>query len=236
MIAALGVSQRDLQLAIKWLKWVALLHKRSPIPCPLVVFGVRSFTPDQFSLLRSAAGALPVQWAWCHDEDESGYPKSASHLFLRTMTFCEGNWPTEPVLWLESDAIPMRDTWLTEIMYEYLRCGKPFMGVIVRGHGHDHLGGVAVYPHDWRAKAPKLASVLEAPDVFWGPGLGQAFDSWAADETVPQAAEATTIQQIWRPQLPLTEHWVRRSIRPETALFHQVKDGSLIKMLSAKLK
>lgn len=235
MIAALGVSQKDFPQAQRWLKWVAVLAKREPLPCALIVFGVRSLSPDQFAVLRNAAGHLPIYWAWAPDEDEIGYPKSASHLFLRTLTFCEGAFPGEPVLWLEADAIPMRPSWLAEIIREYAACSKPFMGVVVRGHGHDHLTGCAVYPADWRVKAPMLANVLDAPDVFWGPGLGQAFDSWAAPETVPQTAEATTIQQIWRPQLPITEAWRRRNIPDATALFHQVKDGSLIKILQEQL-
>jgi hypothetical protein len=235
MIAAIGISQRDFQLALKWLKWVAALHKREPMPCPLVAFGVRSLSPEQFAQLRNAASDAPIQWAWCQDEDESGYPKSASHLFLRTLTYCEERYPGEPVLWVEADAIPMRPSWLAEIAKEYAECGRPFLGVIVRGHGHDHLSGCSVYPPDWRAKAPMLAAVLGAPDIFWGPGLGQAFDSWAAPEIVPQAAEAKTIQQIWRPLLPLTERWRRKNIPDETALFHQCKDGSLIKILQEQL-
>lgn len=235
MIATLGVSQRDFPQAQRWLRWVALLAKREPLPIVLVVFGVRSLGPEQFALLRNAAGDIPVHWAWCPDEDESGYPKSASHLFLRALTYCEGQFPAEPVLWVEADAIPMRASWAAEIAQEYATCGRPFMGVIVRGYGHDHLAGCAVYPHDWRVRAPLLGSVLGAPDTFWGRGLGQAFDSWAAPETVPQTAEAKTIQQIWRPQLPITEQWRRRNIPDATTLFHQVKDGSLIKILQEQL-
>lgn len=225
----------DFVQAQRWLKWVALLAKKEPLPCPLILFGVRSLTPDQFAVLRNAAGALSIHWGWAPDEDESGYPKSASHLFLRTLTFCEGAFSGEAVLWLETDAIPMRPSWLAEISREYAACGKPFLGVVVRGHGHDHLAGCAVYPPDWRARAPMLASVLSAPDTFWGRGLGQAFDSWAAPETVPQTAEAASIQQIWRPALPITEAWRRRNIPDATALFHQVKDGSLIKILGEQL-
>lgn len=235
MIATLGVSQKDFHLAAKWLKWIALLAKREPLPIMLVVFGVRSLGPEQFALLRNAADGLPIHWAWAPDEDESGYPKSASHLFLRALTYCESSFPTEPVLWVEADAIPMRPSWASEIAAEYAACGRPFLGVVVRGHGHDHLAGCAVYPPDWRARAPLLENVLDAPDTFWGRGLGQAFDAWAAPETVPQTAEAKTIQQIWRPQLPITEAWRRKCIPEATALFHQCKDASLIKILSEQL-
>lgn len=236
MIAAIGVSQRDFALALKWLRWVAHLHKRKPIPCPLVIFGVRSLTPEHFAQLREAAGDTPIHCAWAPDEDESGYPKSASHLFLRTLTYCEEKFPGEAVLWAEADAIPMRPPWLEEISAEYYKCGKPFMGVIVVGHGPEHLAGCAVYPPDWRRRAPLLASVLDAPDTFWGPGLGQAFDAWAAAETVPQAAQATTIQQIWKPPLPISLHFARRQIPATTALFHQCKDGSLIKLMMEGLR
>jgi hypothetical protein len=160
------------------------------------------------------------------DEDETGYPKSASHLFLRSMEHCEQTHPGEPVMWLETDTLPMQLNWRKTIAEEYAACGKPFMGHIETGHGETHLAGCAVYPADWRTRAPRLTSVLTAPDIFWGKGLGQAFDTWASSETVPQSHPARSIQQIWRPTLPVTPKWLLENVRRDVALMHQVKDAS----------
>jgi hypothetical protein len=43
---------------------------------------------------------------------------------------------------------------------------------------------------------------------------------------VPQTHEARSIQQIWRPALPVTREWLRSNVRQDVALMHQVKDRS----------
>lgn len=238
MIAALGVSHKDAILAEQWLKWVAHLCNQPTGEShghKLLVFCSAQVNKEQWRALVAACGEGPRMFScactWAADEHEVGYPAAASHLFLRTMEHCEQFYPGEPILWCEADTVPMRAGWFQEIAAEYDTCGKPFMGVVVKGHGFDHLGGNAVYPADWRVKAPLLANVLNAPDVFWGPGKGQAFDTYATPETLPQAHDAKTIQQIWRPPLPIRREWATENIRPETALFHQDKSGSLINVL-----
>ncbi len=240
MIAVLGVSNKDFQQAVKWLRWVSALSKSEAVggdyPVSLLIVCVKAFHAYQTQLLREAVGNMRPHWAVLEDENEVGYPKSASHLFLRAMEHCEKHHPTEPILWCEADTVPMRSGWREEIAAEYAQCGKPFLGVIERGHGFAHMAGVGVYPPDWRKKAPLLGDILNAGDVFWGKGLGQAFDTYAAPQTVPQCAEAKTIQQIWRPRLPITEAWMRANVRPEVALFHQCKDDSGFRVAKEMLK
>ncbi len=230
MIAVLGVSQRDHLQAVKWLSWVSALNRSEAVggdfPVSLLIVCVKRLNVYQLQMLREAAGNMRPHWATLPDENEVGYPKSASHLFLRAMEHCEKHHPGEHILWVEADTVPLCSGWREAIAAEYAACGKPFMGVIERGHGFAHMAGVGVYPPDWRAKAPLLADVLNAGDIFWGPGLGQAFDTYAAPQTVPQCAQAKTIQQIWRPTLPITEPWMRTYVRAGVVLFHQVKDGS----------
>ncbi len=129
----------------------------------------------------------------------------------------------------------MRPGWRAEIFEEYHTAGKPFLGVIERKHGFAHLIGCSVYPPDWRTRAPLLANVLQAPDLLFGAGRGQAFDTYAAPETVPQAAESKRIAQIWQPPLPFSPAWMLKSISSDVALFHQCKDASAIAVLRAGL-
>lgn len=235
MICLLGVCHKDAPLAVKWLEFFARLSAReSPGQPPLVVMTTQSIGQSPLIMMKRS-GAM-AEWVVCPDENEDGYPKSASHLFLRAMEYCEKTHPTEPILWLEPDTLPLKPNWRQVIADEYAARGKPFMGQIERGHGIAHLIGCSVYPPDWRAKAPMLASVLSAPDIFWGKGFGQAFDTWAAPETVPQAAEVRSIQQIWRPRLPITGAWLWSNVRPGAALFHQHKDGSGFKVVRDTLR
>jgi len=240
MICAIGISHRDLDRAKRWLEWVAILEARETalsFRVPMIIMCTQSLNQYQVQMLREATDRFTgqVDITIMPDTEETGYPKSASHLFLRTMEYCEAKYPAEPILWVEADTVPMRPGWRESIAAEYMQCGKPFMGVIERGHGFAHLAGVAVYPPDWRTRAPLLADVLNAGDIFWGPKLGQAFDTYAAPQTVPQSAEARTIQQIWRPHLPLTMQWMGTNIRQEVELFHQCKDNSAIEVLKGRL-
>ena len=232
MIFCLGVSHKDIAQAERWVMHAKKLSEReTPDQPKLIVTATQAAQKAWLLPLQRAGQGIITELHVLADEDESGYPKSASHLFLRSLEHCERVYPGEPVFWLEPDTLPMRRGWRGEIAAEYASCGKPFMGQIERGHGTAHLCGCAVYPADWRAKAPLLATVLTAPDIFWGKGLGQAFDTWAAPETVPQTHECRTFQQVWRPPLPMTREWLRRNVRRDVALFHQIKDGSGFKAI-----
>jgi hypothetical protein len=60
----------------------------------------------------------------------------------------------------------------------------------------------------------------------------RGWDSLCAHDILPRAHIAKTIQQIWRPKLPMLDLTI---IRPTTALFHQCKDGSLIDTLCREM-
>lgn len=233
LVAVLGVSHKDHWLAVRWLKWVAALaNDTNRVPILVVAF-TQSLSDEQSTALmkEAAPAAARVVFHRLPDSLETPYPSCASHLFLRSLEFCEREFPDCPVLWCEPDTVAMRPGWFQAIETEYASCGKPFMGHVERRHGPAHLTGVAVYPPDWRTKAERLATVLQAPDnPMFGPKSGQAFDVWAACQTVPQAHHCQTIQLIWRPK-PFGPHNLRL-IHPGTALFHQCKDGRLTTLLS----
>jgi hypothetical protein len=234
LIGVLGVSHIDFVCAEQWLGWRKQLVKQGNIPGGrLVVAMTQRLSPQQRDLLVSASGGGDdITWYVLPTENEAGYPRSGCHLFVSALDFCNVTFPGSPVLWIEADAIPMRSGWFQAIALEYGGCGKPFMGVIERNAGDFHMAGVAVYPANWRELAPKLAESVNATDVAqFGPTHGQAFDVYAKDQTTPLCAEAKTIQQFWRPQHPIREPWAKEFIKPETALFHQCKDGSLIAVL-----
>lgn len=238
MVCALGVSHKDIDLAVGWLRWTSFLATLEEGTChdyTLVIGGTQRLQPEDWKRLRAAiypsVHMFKIEGMVLPDENEAGYPISASHLFLRTLEHCEQMHPGSPVLWVESDSVPMRPGWFSEIVAEYEVCGKPFMGYLEGVTTVKHMPGVAVYPPNWRTLSPLLANVLTAPDdKVWGKGKGRAFDIWASPETVPQMAVAKTIQQIWRPK-PFTEQNIA-CILPETALFHQCKTGRLIEVLA----
>lgn len=231
LVCAIGVSRKDVELAKTWLRWVSVLNSMTPKTMKLVVCYTRDTYAVDLQAMSDARGCMIADFAPIPDLHETGYPGSASHLFLRTMEHCEHEYPGHPVLWVEADAIPMHPNWFHAIEEEYQSCGAPFMGHLELNVTPPHMAGVAVYPPDWRARAPRLAKVMQAPDLprQWGRGKGQAFDTYAAPDVLPQAVQAKTIQQIWNP--PIWSEKNLHLIREQTALFHQCKTGGLIKAL-----
>jgi len=228
LVVVLPVARFDWNLAMKWLKWVASLA----IPetsgmdgrekFPLVVWSTPALTSEQFEQLGDAAEPLQIVPEICSGLEEIGYFGSPNQMFKGALEYCEKEFPGRAMLWAEADTVPMRQGWYGQILAEYRACGRPFMGDVQRAGDIPHLTGNAVYHPNWRKLAPSLAA------------MGQeecGFDSLCAHDILPRAHYAKTIQQIWRPPLPITEAWAQKNIKPETALFHQCKDGSLIDVL-----
>ncbi|HRA18381.1 MAG TPA: hypothetical protein PLZ24_14670 [Flavobacteriales bacterium] len=225
MVAVLGVCEKEVPAAFLWLLWEAKLNDRS---FDTVVMLTKGAAKHQ-DVLMSAAGPN-ITFATLDDEQERGYPGSASHLFVKSLEFCEKNYKDHPVLWLEVDAIPLDHGWKRLIRAEYNDCDTPFMGHLELTHSTPHMAGVGVYPADWRQRCPEIMDVLTAPDhPAFGPGCGQPWDMWCGKYILPQASQSAHIQQVWK--CPSFTDENMGIINPTTVLFHQSKDGSLIRQL-----
>lgn len=229
-VICMGVCHRDVELAALWLRWVAFLARQpgGERPRILVVYTQRT---DPAPIFSAIVGAYKIGGVRCPDEQERGYPGSASHLFLRTLEEAEKRFPGHAVFWCEPDTVPTRPTWASEIVAEYQTCGKPFLGMRV-GTKFPHLSGNAIYPANWRELAPSIADVLNAPDYrLWGPGKGQPWDVYCRHDTTPQMAESKLMQQTWKERDARGTRL--KDVRPETCLFHQDKAGALIREIAA---
>lgn len=235
VVLAIGVSHRDVELASLWLRWVNFLGTiHSNAAERLMIVHTKKATPRMPAMLASLRGThygeFNTRVVACPDECEDGYPKSASHLFLRTLEAVEKDFPGSAVFWCEADTVPMKPTWFAEIAAEYAACEKPFLGMRV-GTKFPHLSGNAIYPANWREVAPTIANVLKAPDYkLWGPGKGQPWDVYCRKETTPQMAESKLMFQEWKDR---DARGTRLSDIPEgTCLFHQDKAGALIREIA----
>jgi FkbM family methyltransferase len=240
LVVVLGVSHREVDLARLWLRWVAHLSRQTGgdnRDTSLIIFVNRRTTQDQRKAMvreieQAGGGMFRTFIAEPPDEQEAGYPGSASHLFVRALEHVEREFPGCATLWVEADTVPMRPSWFREIADEYRRCGKPFMGGQAGQGEYRHMTGNAVYPADWRKLAPSLleSGSSTRPSNYWPNGFGDPWDVYSRAEIMPQMHLCHTIQQIWRPER-FTD---ASAILPETALFHQCKDGSLIEVLARK--
>lgn len=135
-----------------------------------------------------------------------------------------------PWFWLESDACPMRSTWLDEIEAEYLAGKKPFMGAYVDIPPHEpHMSGIAVYP----------ISVANYSLDMTIPGR-IAWDYAGRKDTVGKGKAHFTdlIQHEYRVHGESPTFQTQESlsiIKPRTAVFHRCKDTSLIERLRERM-
>lgn len=247
-IIALAVSHKDVQQAKLWLRWAGYLSSLHSLESvPLVVAVTRSISrvdqDDLAAILRAWPKLGQPTIVRLPDEDERGYPGSASHLFARTLQLCAKHHPKRPILFCEADTAPMSPDWYDRIAADYARLGQPFMGRLIPstreavdrwGMPEVHLTGNALYPADALTRAPSILQCLgptDATNCPWGKG-GWAWDLFCAHEIVPETAETNLIQQVWHGD-PWTVNNLSR-LTPDCALAHRSKNGSLIYALAER--
>lgn len=235
-ICALALCHRDAELGSLWLRWTAFLATQTRGNSRefdlLVVLAISVSAEQEIKIRESAVGRETFRTLFVRltDEIENAYPRSASHLFLRTLELAERLYAGHAVMWCEADTVPMRPGWFSEMAEEYAACGKPNMGRLV-GTTHPHQSGVSIYAADWRTRFPSISSVLKAPDIpQWGIGKGQPWDTFCAHETTPQMAATKLIFQIWKERSQTKT--ALESIPAEACLFHQDKTGHVLRALA----
>lgn len=144
-----------------------------------------------------------------------------------------------PWFWFEPDAVALRQGWLDDFADAYAACPKRFMGALIPAQNQPelppvHLAGCSVY--DPMAYVG-MKQFTETP---------RAFDIAAAPYTVPRAANTPLLQHFWgKPDLAPTFRVTKGEndpentipmgwLKPETAVFHRCKDGTLIDLLRAR--
>ncbi len=232
LVVVLPVCRPDFHLGIKFIRWVIALRRVEYHSYDLIALAAASLLPEEVNQLRIECSLTNnfrvIQQPVLHEYPELGYAAAANYLFREALEIVEQEFPGSPMLWSEADCVPTRPSWFSEIASEYAACGKPFLGAFHGVGPIPHMSGNAVYPADWRTKAPSLAALP-------GPNPGQGWDSACARETVPQMAVAKTIQQAWITP-PFSEYNTDRIVKKETALFHRTKDGTLIDVLAKRLR
>lgn len=223
LVVVMPVSRMDYHLAIRCLAWMKLIARRKD-HYDLILLCSEKLTEEEVIALQETGPSSRVVVP--QNVPEQGYFFAPNFMILAALELMEKDFPGRPMLWVEADCVPMRAGWVQEIEAEYSGCGKPFMGDHVMKTQIPHMTGVAVYGPEWRKLAPALATSIEDPKWGW--------DSQAAHQTFPQSHRSKTIQQIWRPRPFLPTTW-GSVIPPQTALFHQCKDGTLLDCLAQGL-
>lgn len=248
LLCCLALSHVDYDAASLWLRWAAFLSSKSSHDEKyrlVIVATRRAYIRAQSEFPKILDGARDFfRWTLVQpdDEDETGYPQSSSHLFLRSIEACNRLHTGFAVLFIEPDAVPVKPGWFQIICEAYAKSRMPFMGLHIPstkdavdryGFPAFHQSGVSIYPPNALKLAPSIRQCMESiPEKSpWAPRL-PAWDLFCAHEIVPESEQTDRIQQIWRSDPWTPDNLNRLSSR--AALFHQSKDGSLIASLAMR--
>lgn len=234
LVVIVHFCRPDFHLAMKWLRWARWLSQRKEAaPYEIVFFAAKSTDDVLVDQVRSEikhwkTARVEVN-PTLYEHPELGYAAMANVAFRSALECTERLFPGHPTLWCETDAIPMRATWVAEIEKEYRDAGQPFMGDFHPLGAIPHMSGNAVYPPNWRQLAPSIAALPN-------PKPQQGWDTLCVKETLPQSHHSYRIQQVWIEPPPRFTEQNAGMIHRETALFHRSKDGTLIDLLCSRMK
>lgn len=226
LLAVLAFCGKDVELCKKNLQWMHDLGVVKEFPCLLSYddYTTRTHVTEIRKLAEATFGE--VKSNPYRARTDLGWPSGANLAWQATATFIQQNYKI-PWLWIEADAVALKPTWLDEISSAYYRSGRSFFGPVVEDRGH--INGVCVYP--WNA-ASRLPRAMAATNLAWDyqcfpdmkndvadaePIIAHGW-GWHDNRLHPHAGEAMRF---------LTIEDVKRWIKPESALFHRCKDGSL---------
>lgn len=242
MIAVLPFCPKDVDLAKQLLAWIADLGECSYHSCMLAVDS-QVKEEDRLEVKKLANRAFGHNWAINIAIGETpNYAIACNRMFERASNQIKETCK-DPFLWLEPDAVPVKKGWLDTLEEAYRRQPKRYMGAIVKSEGalaapadvKQHLAMVAVYPANAHTD---LAEFFNA---------NRAFDLASHEFLPPRAMNTRLIHQFFPERDKLITFKTERaeddpvnvrtpaSLWPEAVLFHQSKDGSLIKVLRDKL-
>lgn len=224
----LAYSNRDLLQAVKVMRWIGFLSSRNGNSMLnervlLVASQQAAKYPRHNELCWLAARIFGEARVFIPEtEHEVGWPGAANFMFGQALLHAERHFQ-DAVFFLEPDGVPIKPSWWDQIKAEWEVAqsqGKHFMGQLVK-HCVDHMTGIGVYAANWREVAPML---IQCPDT-------DAFDTFAASQTLPNAHFTPLIQHVFRRH---DKGWRVPSLAildPRAVVFHQDKKGALIPML-----
>jgi hypothetical protein len=236
MIVAISYHPGDIDMARRWANHVKRLGpylNHEMILCPS-----QKATTDGILLpLQNCFRSVKVV-PNCHPE--TGWPVGCNRSFQTIAWHCMDE--KKPFLFMEPDAVPLKEGWLDAIEQEYYKCGKPFMGDFVElskvlGNQPgviDHMSGVAVYHWDLVRLAPRVFNCTSLVKTKTGEQeMEFAWDIFAASDIIPKFHTTGLIQHDWTGTGDQPHEWRKHNVdwsfvNPNAVIYHPDKRGVLM--------
>lgn len=182
---------------------------------------------------------------------KGGWPMGPNEQFMRTVNHLRDSKNTEPWLWLEADAFPIKTGWASTLLAAYNEADLPFMGRLITTmdccdkpdhpsakvqFDGKHMNGVGIYPADFwkRSQLYKMANRESKP---------VGFDIYCRWEIAPNCHDPGLIAGVRRATkfqkdkdgYTCMSEGVEKTIKiGEEVLLHSCKDGSLATLITGK--
>lgn len=247
MICVLPCCLHDASDMVRLLKWIALLG-----PCKnhdaLIVTDASVPATRALELKELADCIFKEVRLTTNEKPTSGWPNGCNSLFHAAAKFVYQQLDSNPTnefrllsswLWLEPDAIPLKQGWLDFIDTEWKHnVSHRYMGHIYANHDPKFpkqiMSGVAVYP--WDAYKDFEDRILLSP---------MAWDLDLAHLMVGNGVHTPLIHHLWgehnNPPVfsetghPGTNVMCVEQLPKEAVIFHRNKDHSLIRILKRRM-
>jgi hypothetical protein len=247
MFVILPVTKADSDLAIKLAKWISTLGGGANHN--LVVAATHITKEAGEEVQNILQGTFASTYSFIPDQEhELGWPSSANFMFLKTMGHLYSKGVKDPMYWFEADNVPMKTSWLDDLLTEYNLAQKPFMGVLedtcvydpetrklLRKDGQ-HMNGSGIYH-------PQFVRWSQLFDTIPTHATGQPWDIYLRWEMKGRIHNSRQMLNNWK-----SIEYVRTSDGPiaskaidpnhpskyvtdTIAVVHGCKDGSLIDLL-----
>lgn len=240
MLVATSIFEGDCDQAIRLYRWIAKLSPSLKAHDCLLVADPETSFEKVVELKRIASSVFNEVRLQTLPESKKGWPDAAEYAFKFTSQYIGAHWH-RPFLWMESDCVPLKPTWLDELEREYAKQRIGYMGCVYKSEStQPHLplhlmSGIAVYPGNagselsFPENAPLPWDVNNASVmVGYGTHTNLIKHFWGQPDLAPLfVAKKASGQPV--NALPLS------FIPPECVLFHRCKSSSLIDLMARKL-
>lgn len=240
LLTVIPFHSGDVKLVIQLLNWLKVLHPEGIQNRHVLLACDYTDEKETLPLAKSIfAGARKMTVDV--PKDRQGWPKAPNYMFESVARQVHETTKLN-FLWLEPDSVPMVQSWLCDLEVEYNLSPRKFMGALISGvttagASAKHMSGVGIYPNDCIEVLAKTKGDIAK--------LDGAFDLELGPKILPRFQETDLIQHHWgRPSVTFVEKKALTSdanvvplslIKPETVLFHGVKDSSLVDLLAPKI-
>jgi hypothetical protein len=229
-IVVLPFNNKDAPLQTECLNWMKEMGQLPTYDC-LLSYDPSCIQPFIAGMLTAARLVFKNVYQFTYPTPKRlSWPQAPNWAFQQVAQYIAKH-VNRPWLWKEADMIPLKSDWLDRLQYEYLMCGKPFMGSVVPGM--KHANGTSVFPANLPTVCPRAMTCVD-----------EAFDTAMYKDMMPRCHNAIHLMaHVWglhegKPHpivgTPIhfdTEEQVKEWVPLQAITIHRVKDTSLINML-----